>query len=501
MTNTHEPTYTHDTYDRAGWYRHNVEPTVTFAEKEIREGGYAGTMVVPVLTAPVEESQRRDLVETVRRACPGIGAVRGLAAARHLKALRSLPETVAAREAVSLIPSDGTVPDHASAPDDWSARQHDVIVKRGRKGNQTLERKRVGVAPVRGDVDAIAYNGHADGLTDDAALRRSLATLELKSAHVADDHTGHTVYGVRRLKSGACVSFDVLRVANRHYPPDVGVPRLIGTDVTDWHEMRETPTGIDPREGSYVAESHAGISGWLHVSTLDSLASPESVYGTHTHTLKQAEPRMTLTRGRKRAGDPTDARTFVVTSDGEITSRWSLVAPTERPIVHEEITHVVTRRPRVIAPRHANRALPARVFHVRDSLTYAPRSNAGMEHEALYGRPITDQPNYRYVGHTIVTRPVGATRKARAEASKRANVKRDARTIGAVDCSSLTSAGIGELLVNLNRGERVSLKLSDGTRAVTRAASGLYACQYTRDDGKRGTYRTRSAETMATFVA
>lgn len=448
---------------------------------------------MPDLNYSLEE--RRDLVAAIRRALGDeCDAVTGLRAVRTLRGIRSHPADVAARAAVADIPSDGTVPDFPSVPAPWSARDHETVVKRTRKGRTVVERKRVGVAPVTG-YTAPVWNGHDDGITDAACLARTMAQREIESAHVADDHTGHTVYGARMLHHGA-VSFDVLRVTQRHYGHVID--RLIGTDVTDWHEVRDVPKGLDPRRMSPVTESHAGLSGWYRNTTLDEIASPTSVYGAHTQALTPWPDRMTLKVGRSRENDPTDTRVFVVAPDGEITSHWQLVAPTDETVTRRPMERSEERRPRVIAPRHANRSLPARRFIVRPG-TLVNRAAA----RDIIARRASD---HRFVGFATVQRPIvqdrtrKGTRADRSARGKVATVKRDARTIGTVDAPDTVHA-LAELLANVNRGERVNLRTAGGLTAVTRAASGIYATQYTRDDGKRATYRTRSAEAMAAFVA
>lgn len=454
-----EPTYTFRGHVLAGYHAHSLPPRFAASvETDNRDGGHAGTFVnvrpVPRFTS----AHRAAAVAMVRNALgdddhrvAGYGYSHLRRAVATALSIVSDPSRVAARVAVGDIPSDGTVPAQSSGPDPWTARQHETTVKRTRKGRTTVERKRVGIAPVRGDVDAMAWNGHADGMTDPRAiLARSLATAELRADHVTAPN-GATVYGARRIRSGARVALDVQRVTDRHYSHGLGVPALIGTDVTSWEQIVTVPNGVDPSR-CRVAVGRSYIDDTASTVGAADLAGDRPEYGSHTRKAVTRPTRITLKRGRRRANDPREVTFY-------------------RP-----------------SSAVAGGLLTSYGYWQRVTLCTAP----------------ADDVDHRWRGHVLVARPTVRTKveptttAARAERAERAAAKRAARDIGTVEVPE-TVHGVAELLTNVNRGESVKLRGAT-VRTVTRSGAGLYATQYTRPNGKRGTYRTRSAAAMAAFI-
>lgn len=215
------------------------------------------------------------------------------------------------------------------------------------------------------------------------------------------------------------------------------VATMTGTDVTSWEQI----VHADITDRSLVAVQRSYLSGYYGDDALDAFAAPVAVYRVHTPRLLRWTARRSVKFGRSRRNDP---------------------------------------RPTCRAGR-----LVGRIEHGQP--VYA---------QALIWSMVapTDDTESRFVGHVKVARPA-----SRAKRKAQAKIKRDARTIGTIDAPD-TVQGAAELLANLNRGERVNLRTATGAVAVTRATSGIYSRQYTRDDGKRATFRTRSADTMAAHL-
>lgn len=451
MTNEHAG-YSLATFEQAGWTLHTVAPVIKSQTVDNRDGGHAGTFTRPTLSYRPTVEHRRDLVETVRRALPGIGAVDGLRAVRTLVALRGNPADTQARADALALESDGTMPKMPAAPDPWSARQHETTVKRTRKGRTVQERTRVGIAPVIGSTLPV-WNGHADGLSDGAGLARRMATLELESAHVRADN-GATVYGARVLRSGARVGLDVQRVADRHYRSH-GLPALIGTDVTSWEEVRSVPNGVDPALLRYVTVTRSYADDVVAVSGAASISGERAEYTAHTrHNYHRVTrpTRVTLPKGRARQGDPCDRP-----NPGIL--RGLGFDPSGAPIFATAI------RWELIAPSH--------------------------------------DVERRFVGLRAVARPTTRDRhgvRRSAERVKRSTVKRErdqARTIGTVREPATVEAW-ATLLDTLDKGEAIDVATPDGTVRVTR---GKGRNARLSSSGARGKYRTRTAESMAHRLA
>lgn len=289
MTNgrINEVGYDRETWERAGWHRASDDPRVTWRTVDVGETGT--TMTIPAHVGTVDAERRADVIGSVRRACPGIDAVRGLRAARTLAALRSAPADVAARAAALATESDGTAPGtNGAAPDPWGARQHDTVAKRSRKGTTSVEVKRRGVAPVIGGTHAVPPTDADLAASDVAVDARTVAAVLLD--------------GVRRVNCGA-VALEVQRVADIAYPEDrTGVPELQGTDVTAWSEVVD-----GGGEWASVAYKRAWLSGLDAVPTADAIAAPAAVYRSHTRrTVRTATfpLRRRLPMGSRRKGDP-----------------------------------------------------------------------------------------------------------------------------------------------------------------------------------------------------
>lgn len=360
------------------------------------------------------------------------------AAARSVSALRSHPAVVAARAAALSVDVDPADPDRtpntaSAVPDSFTARNHETVAKRTRKGNTVLERTRVGVASVVGSTARVAP-GDLDGATaPDVCAAVVAMQREIDGAPLLVD--GRTVHGVRRDRSGRGNAFDLQRLTD-HYLRSHGVDPLTGSDVTSWHELREVPKGSDPRDVPNAVH-RCGLTGWLSVPTVDAFAAHSAVHAAITrHNVHTADrpTRVTLPKGRKRANDPTDTRVFAVDPAGVAVSVWSLVS-------------------------------------------------AGPDTE------------HRFVGHRLVKRPERSTRRStkRRAATVRRTERNAQRTIGTVREPATVDAW-RVLLADIGRGERLVIETSDGAVTVTRG-NGRNARYST--SGARGRHRARTVESIA----
>jgi hypothetical protein len=231
--------------------------------------------------------------------------------------------------------------------DAWRARDHEVKVTRSRKGATSFERVKVNMAPVIGGTHAVAPTDPDAASTHEACTARDRAVLSLM--------------GARRLRLGTN-ALDVQRATDQHYR-SLGLPALVGSDSTSW----QGTTNGDRTSRTSVASHRAGIDGTVSASTVNDLAAPSAEYVSNTSDRKAWPIRgeqstgtgsteydkrngkliqnFPLPMSHTRQNDPTDRRVFVchpartrvtqrgsriiarTTSASEITSVWSLVAP------------------------------------------------------------------------------------------------------------------------------------------------------------------------------
>lgn len=400
-----------------------------------------GDAVIRLPLPPMDAARRADIMDSLRRSVPGIDAVHGLRAARTLEVMRSHPDVVAARSAAMDVGiGSGDTPDDAPAPDPWSARQHDTVAKRTRKGRTTVEVKRRGMAPVVGSVDVVDVPTSDDAVTDRAVMARRLAVDALTAEHVTGP-TGRTAYGARRIVCGLS-SLDIERVTDRCYG-SLGLPVLAGTDAMSWEQVVETPEGVDAG-AVRVAVGRSWLTGPASDPTVDALAAPTAVYRAQTrrtyHRVTRS-PRRSLPIGRHRSGDV-------------------------GPRVSAGILRTVSEpyRPPVLA-------MGLRWHLIAPSATTAAR----------------------FQGFTLIARPPARDPRSRADRAA-ATARNERRTVGTVPAPT-TAAGWSELLAMLNRGERIRCTTDAGAVTITRNAQRYDARD--RRDGREHTYRLRNAARLA----
>jgi hypothetical protein len=316
------------------------------------------------------------------------------------------------------------------SPDPWRGRDHQTVQRRSRKGVSTFKRVAIGAAAVTGSLEQGIWNGHDDGLTDDAANARIVAARLLQ--------------GVRPMVCGLS-AIDIERVTDVAYGSYLAsaevaqLDRLLGTDPTSYEQM----VNADIVDRSSVAYQRSYLSGPYRDLIIDSFAAPASVYRSYTAKLKRWPSRQTSgVQGRKdprqvfalpigshRATDRRDSRVFVVAPDGEITQTHYLIAPAD---------------------------------------------DIGADGE----------PTTRFHGHQLYRRPRPADERKRAD-----KVKLERRTIGTFDEPSNDQAWT-ELLAALNRDERLKVRCTDGVAIITRDKSGRYASSGARGKWQSRTIAT-----------
>lgn len=177
----------------------------------------------------LDRSAAISLVDTVRRAMPGVDAVTGLRAVRTLATLRNHPEREAAIARGLSIPSDGYLAHWSPVPDAYGANKHTM------RTDGTVARR--GMARVQGDLP---------GRSDDGCL-------------VSVDLAYRLCKDLPRNAVGAA-SLDVLRLTDVLYPEHLsGVPHLIGTDAVAWRQVVHAAPDADPFTARGVVGAHAAV--------------------------------------------------------------------------------------------------------------------------------------------------------------------------------------------------------------------------------------------------
>ncbi len=367
-------------------------------------------------------------------------------AARYLQAHRPHPEVTAAREAVTQMARNGEAPDVLTAPPEaFTARHHETVPKRSRKGRTTVEVKRYGVAPVSGALECTDVPTSDDAVTDEAVWARKMITAELRADHQMSK-VGHTRYGARRVRLGS-VSIDLTKMADRHYAR-FGLPALEGSDVRAYAQIIETPNGVDSH-ACRVAVSRSGITGAVSDSTVDEFVASSAVYRAHTRITEHNLPwdvRTELLIGQHRS---LDARNSVVRSTRvRQTGNWPHA--TLRPLwtLHKLI---------------------------------APASDL----------------DHRWYGHALLVRPEPADTRTEADRTE-AKARNDARTIGTVNAPT-TRAAWFELLSALEVGERIIAESPSGKVTVTRGKTHFNARD--KRTGREHVWQSRTVDSLAIRLA
>lgn len=409
----------------SGRYRATVRQSVS-------ADGYSRGAHVVTVERCADRSRTRQAVDIVRRTYgANLTAAEALPIVRATAAMLTHPDAIAARAAVANIPSDGTVPKVQGAPDPYTARDHDSQITRSRKAGASFIRRRVGMASVIGRTATTEWSGHADGATPEAmALRESAA----ERAHSA-----------RRTRVGA-VSLDLQHAADETYR-EHGLPAMVGSDVTAWSA---TVPG-DRSSRCSVAQTADGLSGWADGTETDRFAAHSDVYAPQTDRVDWPM-RVTVPKGRKRKGDPTDR----VIGYGPV--HTAVLSCTAEPFS---------------AP-----TLCTRVTYYTRTACVAPG-------------PDTD---HRFVGHSLVKRRTVVKRDRNAERKRNAD-----RTVGTVDAPT-TREGWATLLEMLNRGERIKCKRTDGAVLTIVRNKQRYTTRGTVD-GARIVWHLRTVDAMSMRLA
>lgn len=430
----------------------------------------------------VDSAHRRDLVETVRRATPGIDVVNGLRAVRTLATMRTHPERAHAI-AQALAANDHTivVTDlYSRMPDVFESRKHETVARRSRKGRTTLKRVKVGIPQVIGDryVAAAPYDPDEIDLEHRAMVSADLVAL-----------APYKTYGASSLM--------LTRIADRRYSA-LGLPRLIGTDVEAWASV--IPGDVSSRCSSAVQRSTL-------VSAL-SVASPavnvalKSVYVTDTssehRTATFPVSRLKLRRVSARRGDPGAAARESIGKDGkrhvsyhhEPIAEWSIATPDRFNASASGYARCIVRTVRYVMPtdripvRWTTERITTRRARVNGRYRTVPVVDT-IEHLS------TITPETLWVGHELVARP-STVRAERAVKSAQAEAETLART-DTVPAPDAWQAWL-ELLDNLATGRALNITYPDGTvRTVTRSKDGRYA-----SGGRADRWQVRSATSAAT---
>lgn len=195
------------------------------------------------------------LVDTVRRACPGMSAADGLRACRTLADLRNHPDKADAIARALDVPTDGSMQAFTPAPDAWSATRHE------QRADDTV--KRYGMARVQGDTIGASRDtpsGFSGGLL----------------TQMLEDLPRNTI--------GPAV-IDVGRLTTLFY--GAALPRLIGTDVAQKHQVIYPAATVDPascrvavnRQIGTVDRHTASVTPWPWRGEHDSHTGDTSVLG------------------------------------------------------------------------------------------------------------------------------------------------------------------------------------------------------------------------------
>lgn len=403
----------------------------------ISEQTASGEPLAPIaLRLVVDRAAREDILLSIRRAIPGIGAADGLRAAHALAASRSHPDRVQALHRHLTMASDGTVPDMPSLPDPWAARNHETRVKRSSKGRTTFKRDRLGKARVMGDRYTVAAPYDVDdGLTlaERQHVSADLVALAPSYMHGAD-------------------AIRLTALTDRHYRGH-GVPRLIGIEGEAW----ATVVPGDRSSRCSVAVHRTDLLGSVVPVDLAHYVPLASVYASHTGKSRTARFPMSRIRLRKVQARMTDPGAVpYVKRDGSNgarfvpTSSLRLATPSETRSDGLGYARCFVDVIRYVMPC--------------DRIVTRWATADGRDHLA------TLPPETVWFGHECMTR--GETSRDKRAATTR---KVDAVTIGTFDAPSSLEAW-ATLLDCINRGERVKVTYPDGTRrTITRGKGGVYS--------------------------
>lgn len=434
----------------------------------ISEQKVNGDPVKPIpVPLSIDFEQRRDLIESVRRAIPGIDAVNGLRAVHALAATRSHPDRVKAIHAHLSLASDGTVSAFPKLPGSWEARNHETRVKRSRKGRTTFKRDRLGKARVIGDRYVVTAPYDTDGgLTGDErrAVSADLVALAPSYVHGAD-------------------ALMLTRLTDRRYR-EHGVPRLIGIEGEAW----STVIPGDPSSRCSVAVHRTDLLGSVVPVHLASYVPLASVYATHTSKSRTARfpiSRLRLRKLQARSADP--GAVSYVKSDGKPGYKHAPVVGTPRLATASDTARTDGLGYERCLIRTTRYVMPTDRIAVRWCALATTKGHTCDDRCQIHLNTVT--PEHLWLGHQLTARPL-TTRDARAVTSARVA----ATTIGTVDRPE-SLEGWTTLLECVNRNERVKVTYPDGTvRTITRSKSddGIYSTGSGKDR-----IQARSADAMA----
>jgi hypothetical protein len=397
--------------------------------------------------------------------------------------LKHPAETQARADALD-VPTDGTMAPFPDAPEPFTARKHDIVVGRNKKG-PTLKRVRVGVAPVIGSISAVS--APYDACADDA-----LTLAERGAITFALNHDVH------RMVCGSN-AIDVQRFTDRIFRRH-GVPALIGTDPTDYEQIIPG----DRSSRCSVAVHRTGLSGEAIPGIADRVLAP---HGASYGTKLPWSCRIELSKPRARLADHPNTGRSAVPYVTRPKGKRPMIAYRTTPILRTFVAGLTDIVSYVVCLASADdRHETKRTYKARGVVLISHRQGIATIVQGL--SPVdhrTDRITYAhrtvFVGHRRIERRAsvkrGATLKRQASAQRT-----ELRTVADVVAPD-TRQGWAELLQILDRSDRLKASTDHGVVTVTRAAkSGIYSATLPAE-GWHGLKRwqTRTIDAMAIRLA